>query len=255
MKFFTNFKFFILIAFFANVISCAQDPFSTQEPQIRFVDLQGNPRKIRLNTPTENAVALTQQGKITEEKLAEEKNYEQQQKQQQKNLSYNKYSDEQAQKNALAYTVNMPTEENNSKEIAKEFQITKEDSSPKPQLQVQEQPKAKKYSGGSARIISETKIPANGSNSASNNYDQKDLRSGTYVQAGSFTTMKHAQQHLDKVRSLTNNPRNVNIQSAKVRNKNYYRVVIGPITQKQTAKLIIKDLKEKGQNSIIIKIR
>lgn len=248
-------KFFILATFLANIFSCSQDIFTrNQQSQIRFVDLQGNHRKIRLNTPTENAIALTKQGKITEEKLVEEENYKKQKLKEEKTLSYNKYSNPEEEQNPaeksneLVYTMNLPTEKNDQQNIQKsqeqEFEITKKQSQ-----NTDPSPKSETKSG--VRVISETKIPAN----ESTNTQSTDLKKGRYVQAGSFTTMRHAKQHLDKIKNLTNNPKNVNIQSAKVRNKNYYRVVIGPITQKKTANLIINDLKKKGQNSIIIKIR
>ncbi len=265
MKTSITIKYFISLFLIVFSISCSQNPLTKEKPQIRFVDLQGNARKIKLNTPTENISALTKQGRISQAKLIEGNNYKQGEEKS-KNLSYNKYSDDNqkglvkasppAKKNGLIYTMNLPTKKNDQETIQKP-------TSDKGSGQSKAQTKEKEYNlskgkrrigSGGPRIISETKIPASSSSQRSENNPTK-LAKGRYVQVGSFTRMSHAKQHLGKVRNITNNLKNINIQSAKVRRKNYYRVVIGPITKKKTAKLLIKDLKRKGQNSIIIKIK
>ncbi len=255
-------KLIIFFVAIVNLTSCSQNPLVTnQKSEIRFVDLQGNPRKIRLNTPSENVDALTEQGKISQTKIIEEENYKQSEVKE-KELSYNKYGDDNQKqpqalkdpkKNGLIYTMNLPTEENKPEEIRKPEKeatnapVEEEYDLAKTTTKIDSQEKT--IRGGSGeRIISETKIPSASSKT-------KEIQSGTYVQVGSFTKMTQAERQLNTIKKITNNPGNVKIQSAKVKNKNYYRVVIGPITKKQTAKLLTKDLKRKGQNSIIIKIK
>ncbi len=262
----------VSLVIFAALTSCTGDMLQ-KKSKIRFVDLQGNPKKITLNTPFENVTALTRQGRVSEKKIVERDNYKKQTVESRK-LSYNKYgndsnnnsvsnsrfnntagnansnqspmlqSNQQRQNRELLYTATSSAPTNKAK--ANNLYLD-----PKPKLEQKKvafdnQPSK---ANNSEIIISETKVPAK-------SYDgNSDLKKGMYVQAGSFTNINHAKKHVAKVKRITNNPRNVNIQSTKIRNKKYYRVVIGPITQKRTADLIIKDLKQRNQNSIVIKIK
>ena len=223
-------KSFTLFIILISVTSCSQISTNKQESQIRFVDLQGNSRNIRLSTPSENTKALTKQGKISRVKVLQEKNY-QKVAPQALPLSYNKYGENNKEQldqpkkpvknSSLLYTMNLPTEENNQKGIKKptlkksqdneqEYKLTK-----KP-VRVQN---ASTYSR--PRVISETKFPAKESDK--NHSNSSKLQGGTYVQVGSFTVMDHAKKHLNKIQKLTNNLKNINIQSAKVKKRNYYR--------------------------------
>ena len=273
MKILNITKYFTLVILASTAISCSQDFFRRKDAKIEFVDLQGNQRKLKLNTPTENIVALTKQGKISEEKIIEEENYTDATKPEMVvERSYNKYGNK-GQDNVggingtkeskeLLYTLDLPTE--NSDKSMNEKNFDQEVATPTQIVeskQSQNEPvsrSSKRYnlistykeSNPNAKIISETIIPAKNSRNESG-----ELKSGIYVQAGSFSSKDHAIQHIDKIRSLTNNARNINIQPAKVSNKNYYRVVVGPLSKKDTANLMVKDLKKKGQNSIIIQIK
>lgn len=261
-------KYFSAIIIAATAISCSQNFLRGEGSKIEFVDLQGNQRKLKLNTPTENIVALTKQGKISEEKIIKGENYSQATNPKiAAKRSYNKYGNNKGQNKVngpngtkesdeLLYTLDLPTESSDKTTNQK----TIDDKTPPTKIV---QPKykptvrsSKKYNQVNSykgnygvKIISETVIPAKNSNKGSG-----QLKSGIYVQAGSFSRRDSANRYLNKIKSLTNNS-NINIQSAKVRNKNYYRVVVGPLSKKSTANLMVKDLKKKGQNSIIIKIK
>ena len=245
----------LLIALISLTIftSCNQN-----NREVRFVNLQGTPGQLQLTTPSENLSALSRQGRASEAALNREKKYRNQATPAKK-YNVNKYAAKAPSGNfttpnpttkipkenpELLYTVKMPVEDKrqttkstNSQTSSKNIYIEKEI------------PDNSKRGPSSPRVISEIKIPAKSS------YKKSKITSGLYVQAGSFRSKNVANSHLEKIKKITNNPANVKIQEAVVKNKQYFRVVIGPITKKSTANIISKNLKEKGQNSILIKVK
>lgn len=244
-------KFFITTIFSILLFSCNHNG-----GQVRFVNLSGNPGQLHLTTPSENLTALSRQGRASESALSREKRY-QSQKSTQKQFAVNKYSNNNNQKiitpnpatknpkqnPELLYTMDMPVnKKNNNNNLKREIQSK--------DIYITEQKNTSPNNfNKSPRVLSEIKIP---SKKPDSNFK---VSGGLYVQVGSFRNKNVAKSHLEKVKKITNNPSNVKIQKAKVKNKNYYRVLIGPISKRVTAKIISKNLKEKGQNSILIKVK
>lgn len=244
------FKITLLVTLCSLIFSC-----NTDNKQVRFVNLQGNPGQLHLTTPSENLSALSRQGRASEAAISREKQYKSQAKPA-KQYSVNKYasnqqnnyikpnpSTKQAKKNPeLLYTVDMPTDE--KKSTVKSTNITSKN------IYIEQNKKQiEKKRTSKPRIISEIKIPAKTSAT------EYSVASGLYVQAGSFRNIDVANSQLKKIKKITNNPSNVQIQQATVKNKKYYRIVIGPITKKNTAKIIRNNLKKRGQSSILIKVK
>ncbi len=226
--------------------------------EVRFVNLQGTPGQLQLTTPSENLRALSRQGRASEAALNREKQYRNQTTPAKK-YNVNKYAVETPSNNfttpnpttkipsenpELLYTVKMPVEEKGQTAKSENSQISSKNIYIEKEI-----PNNNIKKPSNPRVISEIRIPAKSS------YNESEIVSGLYVQAGSFRSKNVAKSHLEKIKKITNNPSNVKIQEAIVKNKQYFRVVIGPITKKSTANIISKNLKEKGQNSILIKVK
>lgn len=235
----TNFYNKILIAILPFLI-CSCEIFKDfrkdyQEPKVRFVDLQGNPRPINLKTPAQNIEALNKQGNLIDRKLESQPPIEisQQQKIENKYASQNDMSE-------LEKTTSMP--------VVQQKQVS--DSNDISIVENEEIVEKIEYDLAKDEVKIEEPKPI-----ATNKIKQQKqvISKGYYVQVASFKSQIHAKNHLTKVKKMVPSSTKFKIQDAVVNQQNYHRVLIGPYKTMKSANLMILKLKEKKQKAILIK--
>ncbi len=227
-----------------------------EKPKVRFVDLDGNPHAVQLKTPSQNIDALSKQGNLTEQKLITQPEA----KVSSTPMSQNKYAKADS---ALSQTLAMPTDisqtapnpESTSLEAVENQEVEEEieyDLTDEGEAVVKKS--AQKRIAQTDRNISKPSKAALEKN-APVVKSESGVKKGIYVQAGSFNSEIHAQNHLKKIKKLVTKSTKLNIQSAEVNETIYHRVLVGPFANKKAANSMISKLKQKGQKSILIKVK
>lgn len=251
------------------------------KPQIRIVDMQGNPRPVYMKTPTLNMKALQDQGNLTEDKINSQKAnpnitepvisknkysnaiYDQQdpilqntaQMPQNPEIKNQVAEEDYEQNRAVAGVDTIPAKEKSQKEEMVEYDLGAE----KPVAQVFEKgetnAKAHNKSAIKYKMVQASGAATAVSSTASETTAHSKAPKGKkkiFVQSGSFTTMQHANIQLEEVKKYAqNNP--VSIQEAQNNGKTIYRVVVGPFATKQKASMMVEHLETSGHKSLIIK--
>ncbi len=210
-----------------------------QEPKVRFVDLQGNPRPINLKTPAQNIEALNQQGSLIDRKLESQPPIEVEKKQK----IENKYA-AQNEMSELESTLTAPTSTNQANDDLKNISA----------VENEEIVEKIEYDLAKDEVkIEEPKATEKTETKEVKRQKQKNIGAGYFVQVGSFTDKTHAEKHLAKVKKTVPTSTKFTIQDAVVNQQNYHRVLIGPYKTRKSANMMISKLKEKKHKAILIK--
>jgi cell division protein FtsN len=242
-------KFFaVILMFFASSCNIYKEFRSDyKQPQVRIVDMQGNPRDVQLRTPQDNAEALRKQGNLTYEKLQSQPPMEGNEVR----ISQNQYTNG----NALQSTLAMPIDESQSENLKSAKIDVLEDKTTIKEVEYDlgKEEIAEPIDDGDKKIVQKAKKGKKMTVTKVSTFAV--VKKGYYVQAGSFTDIGSAESHLDKISRIVSKSGNLLIQDAVVNNKNYHRVLIGPYKTRKSANLMISKLKRNGQKSILIKSR
>jgi cell division protein FtsN len=242
--------------------------------KIRIVDLQGKSHALKTRVPELNAPILQSQGKLQQqenmfENSTASSSYNNQNND---NFSYqqptevneaplveqNKYatadyqaaSSELAMQNAqLQGTVNTPQSPNTQYANVAAGKVAEEEIK---EIDITDSTKSKK-SFGKASVLAKHKVAAKRSNkkvavpSSQESYSS-DL-SGIFVQTGAFSTLGNAEKSALKMQKFSK----TQIEESEVQGKKFYRVLLGPFSNKTKAKQMVSKIKGTGHDAIIVR--
>ncbi len=211
-----------LIILLCLILTSCSQPFWQKDvqPKIRIVDLQGKSRPIVTRTPDLNAQALASQGKVTpfENRPAQQGEIKSQQP------PIKNYQDQNISnaKATSAFPAAQATEEI--------FGVNKKEPVQAVEFDLNESTEKKKYAHSG----------------------KKEVSSGQkfFVQVGSFSSRSSADSILKKMKKF---------HSGKIETiegeKTIYRVLLGPFSDKNKAKEVVKKITDSGRDAIITKGR
>lgn len=265
--------FFIILLF--SVSACGY--FKPKSPKIRLVGLDGKPREVNTRTPNLNSEILNSQGKSNNDMILKDKAMTAptaiavNKNQPLKEVLPEGKAIVDATKTAPeskpgAAPENKTVAVNKPVELLKETDIKDPDailfSAPKESEEYDisdskaEKPAAKKPAAAknnkrikkpifiSKNKVQETVITESSTSEASSS----EVGSGYFIQVGSFASEAHAQNKLDKM---------ANFHSGKIEaagdDKPIYRALLGPFSNKNSARNLLKKVKAAGQDAVLIK--
>lgn len=246
MRFLSKILLFTILTILAG---CNRTPQSTQ---MRIVDLQGNPHNVQMRTPELNMKALAAQGNLTEEQIKAQPRKADEISP--APIASNKYASSNfagSSSEALQNTLQLSTDPQrpNYNPTANEGEVVEVDILTANEGASNNKNSTIEYSLG------ENKKPV-----AASLEQQKDKDSsvskkqkGLFVQTGSFAVLQHAKLSLQKVKKFSDKKSKARIEEALSNNQTVYRVLIGPFSNKKSAKITLKKLEKSGHKAIIIR--
>jgi cell division protein FtsN len=226
------------VVFIFVLFSCV-DP--DQQPRIRIVDLQGNPKTVNMRTPELNYQANIGSADADKQKIIP--------MQDAKEISAQTAF--QPNEQALAQTIHNQEQEYKylqeaPKTSSKQVLLTAGSSADgTTEYDLSESQKTFKKAEDEPQKLS------NVGAKPSNAKPDKKNKVGIFVQVGSFSVLRNATNLLDEMKKFGT----AKIDDYEVGGKTFHRVLIGPFKTKQKAAIAAKLLENAGKKTIIVKLK
>ncbi len=276
-------KIIAVVFTFLTLISCALKPESNQQkqkPQIRIVDLDGNPKQVQNFVPEYNAKVLASQGVMIDDKtkdLTPIKTAKDDQKiasvsnsnsqnsalETPMNLANNSVTSSSTpaktvakpvvDSSAAASEIAAIKDQNNNDQAKKDDQASKEDEvvydlSDDKKTDKKEEKADKKSAENKKFKIVTGKEATKKSEKSKTSKPLKSTHKGLFIQIGSYSSSEMANKILSKNSALDYGQ----IQEATVGGKKFYRVMFGPVQNQEKAEELLKKASAKGHKDAFI---
>ncbi len=236
--------------------SCISKP-NNQPPEIRIVDLNGNPKPVRRMVPEGNAQMLaSHRDEIGKNDMSNISNapmqtinspeptnnpvFQNYQKPTSEQATNNTNDNDLAPATATSSNIDKKDSPNNKLEAAVSYDMSESAKKPEP---TQAQPEIANNSNKKFKLAI-TKVKSADVKGAKSTSD----KSGILIQIGSFSSAENANKALEQSKEISAG----NIEEVDLGGKKNYRVFLGPASSKKKANLILKKAKNSGYKDAFI---